>query len=204
MAYSDTVSRTIAQWIHFLDRRSVRAIVTREMEHFTKVCTSKESHRVGELLVCGNEEFRTDVEAALSRLEQSYPYGHRLVQRYVRGVVASSDARKDAAVIGVCYQPTTSNGRLPWPSNRFAAVLFRHAVLARQLGRHALPRSRKRTLSTLRWELKAMERLNCHPSEVRPQLARIKVLEDRRPRGRAQKGLLLKEGPRTSRSPPLT
>ncbi len=93
--------------------------------------------RIGNVVVHGSAAFVNDVTDALTQLQRSYPYGYSLVQR------------------------TTPEGRLPFPPNRFAANLVRHAVVWRKQQGFGLTRSRKSQLQSLNRELHAMRLLKC-------------------------------------------
>jgi len=117
--------------------------------------------RIGNVVVHGSAAFVNDVTDALTQLQRSYPYGYSLVQRYVRGIIASESRRQTGWPIQVVFQRTTPEGRLPFPPNRFAANLVRHAVVWRKQQGFGLTRSRKSQLQSLNRELHAMRLLKC-------------------------------------------
>ncbi len=117
--------------------------------------------RVGALCVYGPETFVSDVRDALSQLQRCYPYGYSLVQRYVRAIVDTELSRWNASPARVVFVRSTSEGRLPFPPNRFAANLVSHAVVWRKKFGFDLFRSRKNNVQWLNRELHAMRLLKC-------------------------------------------
>jgi hypothetical protein len=117
--------------------------------------------RIGNVLVHGSAPFVSEVTDALAQLQRSYPYGHSLVQRYMRGIIESETRRQIGWPIRVVFQRSTPEGRLPFPPNRFAANLVRHAVVWRKQHGFGLTRSHKSKLQSLNRELHAMRLLEC-------------------------------------------
>jgi hypothetical protein len=117
--------------------------------------------RIGRILVHGPSLFVSDVTEALAQLERSYGYGYSLVQRYVRGIISTDMYRRKGESIQVVYVRATPEGRLPYPPNRFAANLVRHAVIYRKQFSFGIFRSRKSQLQSLNRELHAMRLLGC-------------------------------------------
>jgi len=117
--------------------------------------------RVGGICVHGAAPFVSDVNQALSELQRCYPYGYSLVQRYVRGIIDTDVRRRNGELIQVVFVRSTPEGRLPFPPNRFAANLVRHAVVWRKQFGFDLFRSRKSQLQSIARELHAMRLLGC-------------------------------------------
>lgn len=117
----------------------------------------------GRLEVYGNSQFSADVIRGLQRLEIAFPYGFGLIQRYIRCVVESGTPnRAKGSSIGVVYQKVTSEGRLPYPPDRYAAFLVRRAAALRRW-RYDIWKSARSELAGASLELRAMRKLGCEP-----------------------------------------
>jgi hypothetical protein len=118
-------------------------------------------HLVGSVRIYGHPPFVSQVTDALSQLHQAYPYGYSLVQRYVRGIIQSNTRRQTGHPIQVVFRSCTPEGTLPFPPDRFAANLVRHAVIFRKQLAFGLARSRKSEHQSLSRESHAMRLLHC-------------------------------------------
>jgi hypothetical protein len=129
--------------------------------NYRREASSLREGSVGGVNIHGSSGFIASVSEALLYLKQKYPYGYRLVQRYVRGIVESGTSRGMGTPIGVIYQKTTPEGNLSVGPARYAAHLVRYAIARRKLRGFYIWRSPRSELTSLRRELKAMEILNC-------------------------------------------
>jgi hypothetical protein len=120
-------------------------------------------HIVGAVRIYGHPPFVSQVTEALSQLQQAYPYGYSLVQRYIRGIIQSDFRRQTGHPIQVVFRSCTPEGILPFAPNRFAANLVRYAVVFRKQLAFGLARSRKSEYQSLNRELHAMRLLQCDP-----------------------------------------
>ena len=118
-------------------------------------------HRVDRIRVYGDPPFVTDIVEALSQLRHAYPFGHSLVQRYIRAIVQSSTKPEKSGGIGVVYRKANAEGRLGVDPNRFAAALVREAIALRKFTGFYMWRSPRSELLSLKRELRAMELLHC-------------------------------------------
>lgn len=141
--------------------------------HFAKQRNGLNKRLAGNVMIFGQEDFSDEVNSAILQLAASYPFGYHIVQRYVRAVVQSAKPPKSGLFIGVVYQPSTAAGRLPWPANRFAAILVWMALTTRFIRGFRLPSSPRSELIRLRSELRAMHCLNCHPRYFPHQLQQM-------------------------------
>ncbi len=130
-------------------------------DQYERECAKFPESRVGAISVRGPAPFVTDVTEALAQLEHGYPYGYSLVQRYVRGIIATDIRRRNGEPIRVVFVGSTPEGRLPVPPNRFAANLVRYAVVWRKQFGFGLFRSRKSQIQSISRELHAMRLLEC-------------------------------------------
>src|SRR5436190_23789953 len=69
--------------------------------------------RVGAVRVYGPAPFVSDVSEALAQLQRDYPYGYSLVQRYIRGIIATDIRQRNGEPIRVVFLRATVEGRLP-------------------------------------------------------------------------------------------
>ena len=173
--------------IRFCSRWSLNQAIRVAEEHFDSERPSQVARTIGRIQVFGGDVFADEVEASLQQLEIGDPFGHRLVQRYLRAIVDSARPPKSGRFIGVVYQNSTNANRLPWATSRFAAFLVRRALTTRMITGFGLPSSPRCDLIRLRRELRAMYRLNCHPSyfdDQLQQIARLRCRDRRRAGGK--------------------
>src|SRR5712691_585236 len=109
--------------VRFLNR-SASLVAER---HYETARESEGERTVGNVNIVGSNLFRDEVSDALRELEDNYPFGYRLVQRYLRAVVALDRKIGFGFVIGICFEQVTSTGGLRWRPSRFAGVLLRDA-----------------------------------------------------------------------------
>ena len=163
--------------LHAIDKWSAERVAATEQEFYDDACRGLATRRIGNVSIHGCETFLDEVTESLSWLERAYPYGFRLVQRYIRGIVEHPVMRKWGQVLGVRYQRSTRAGRLTGARNRFAAALVHDATVTRFIRGFTLVRSRRRLLSALKHERKTMQLLNCHPCYFHAQDAQIQERE---------------------------
>ena len=175
--------------MRWCSRWSLNQAIKVAEEHFELERSSQVARKIGRIEVFGGAAFADEVQAALQQLEANDPFGYRFVQRYLRAIVESERPPKSGRFIGVVYQDSNQAGRLPWAASRFAAFLVRHALTTRMITGFGLRSSPRGDLIRLRCELRAMHRLNCHPTYLQDQLhqiARIRYRDRRRRRGRME------------------
>lgn len=139
-------------------------------ERFAARYSGAPSGGIGNINIIGSRTFTQEVSDALHHLKL-YPFGHALVHRYIRAVIERESQMVNSQLIGVVCQSTNEAGRIPVPANRFAAYLVRAALSTRFATGFQLPNSPRSELIRLKWELRAMKLLNCHPWYVRDQRA---------------------------------
>lgn len=137
-------------------------------EQFAAQYSDAPSVRVGNINIVGSRIFVQEVSDALHCLKM-YPFGHALVHRYIRAMIECEREMLNGQLIGVVYQTTNEAGRIPVPSNRFAAYLVRAALSTRFSRGFLLPNNPRSELVRLVRELRAMKLLNCHPWYLRDQ-----------------------------------
>ena len=133
--------------------------------------------RVERIAIYGQPAFVDGVSAALTLLRNAFPYGYRLVQRYIPAIVQSGTDPSRGQANGVVYVAASSTGELRTPVGRFAAALVRRAAAARKLLGFQIWRSRRSALGSLNLELRAMRLLHCDPKHFHAQTNRILTFE---------------------------
>ncbi len=128
---------------------------------YERECAKFAESRVDAIRVHGPAPFVSNVSEALAQLRSYYPYGYSLVQRYVRGIIVTDIRRRNGEPIRVVFVRPTPEGKLPFPPNRFAANLVRHAVVSRKQFGFGLFRSQKSQIQSISRELHAMRLLGC-------------------------------------------
>jgi hypothetical protein len=146
-------------------------------KNFDRERSSLPEQRVERISVYGNPPFSTQVIEGLSELKRAYPYGYRLVQRYIRGIVESNADPSIGESDGVVYCKTIPGEGLGVAPNRFAAFLVRRAVATRKLHGFQIWRCRRSALGSLNRELHAMRLLQCEQKYFHQQLNKILKLE---------------------------
>jgi hypothetical protein len=135
-----------------------------------------ESH-VENVAIYGEPLFADGVARSFSLLRTRYPFGYRLVQRYIRAVVQSRVGPQYGQNNAVIFVEPAAEGALPMPPNRFAAALVRRAVATRKLLHFQIWRSPRSALGSLKAELHAMRLLECDSKYFHPQMNKIIRLE---------------------------
>jgi hypothetical protein len=134
------------------------------------------------IAIYGDTPFIEDVIEAFCRLKASYPYGFRLVQRYIRGIIQSDTEQRIGSPIRIIYVKCTVAGRLTIPPSRFAAYLVRRAFVFRKLLGFAIWRSTRSEITSLNRELHAMRLLQCDSKYFHRVLNQILNREKRVPK----------------------
>ena len=147
----------------FLDQvvwRSAR--ISREAyDRERSVC---QSYMIRQIRVYGNPRFVERVKQALARLEDGYPAGYSLVQRYIYAieqdkVTANGSFRVGTLTgIGVRSDKTTDDDNLLMTPERYGAVLVRFAADRRRI-LFNIPRSDRAEALARKSERHAMESL---------------------------------------------
>lgn len=143
---------------------SFTAFLAKISERYYNIFRSEESEECFRgVTVVGNDIFKMAVKECLTRLEEGDPYGFRLVQRYLCGVVATDRDIAFGVSIGVYFETTKPDGHLEWPRIRLAACLVRNAIYARLLRneRICVWRNARVQVLALRRELRSMQLLGC-------------------------------------------
>lgn len=164
------VSRACSKW-------SLRQAIKVAEEQFESERPNQMPVTVGTIQIFGRDLFAEEAQRSLEQL-MLYPFGYRLVQRYVRAIVESKKPPKSGVFVGVVYQKSNDAGRIPWAASRFAALLVRRALTTRFCVGFELPSSSRSELIRLQRELRTMEILNCHPRyfpHQRQQIERVRV-----------------------------
>lgn len=132
--------------------------------------STKPQHRVGNLIIVGNDLFAAIVVNAVKLLELHDRNGYSLVQRFVRAIVEKKKEQELGYVIGVQFEVANSSGEPAWDTKRIAACLVRTAVHTRLFRHHhvCLWFSRPQ-LVALRRELRSMKLLGCNPAHIDEQ-----------------------------------
>lgn len=151
---------------HYLNEKAIRLANAQ----YLRACEESGERRVSGINVVGSDAFRDAVSKALTIIRLRYPFGFRLIQRYLSAVVA---ADKDAAfgfASGIRFEPTDRLGRLRWSPDRFAAILVRSAVYRRAMCSDIVVwRNPDLRLLAATRELKAVCVLGCSPEYIRQQ-----------------------------------
>jgi hypothetical protein len=134
-------------------------------------------HLVGRVRICGQDAFISGVKQALLTLQTLYPFGHSMVQRYIRAIIQSHADPDYGVSIGVVYHDPTPEGVLRLSEHCFAAFLVRRAEATRKLLGFQIWRSRRSALGSLNRELEAMRRLKCEGRYFHQQMNKILQLE---------------------------
>ena len=149
----------------FFGRWIARSLITTGAaateRHYRHARKTLPVHVLGNVRIYGNQPFVDSSVRALSQLNDVYPYGYSLVQRYVRGIVQGDSQRGKGIFLGVIYRQWRRKHELPFPPNRLAAQLVRQAVKMRKVSGFSIWRSPRSDLGNLYRELKAMRLLGC-------------------------------------------
>jgi hypothetical protein len=154
------ITTFFGRWIA---RSLITAGVVATERHFGRARKTFPEHVLGNVRIYGNQPFVDSAVKALSQLNQLYPYGYSLVQRYVRGIVEGDSQRGKGIFLGVIYRQWRRKHELPLPPNRVAAQLVRQAIKMRKVSGFSIWRSPRSELGNLYRELKAMTLLGCDP-----------------------------------------
>lgn len=140
-------------------------------EAFYSGARSKDAERiVGKISVIGSNPFRDQVTESIDHLQRHHAFGYSLVQRYIRAVVALPKPVDFGFVGGLCFEMPGPTGRLPWSTDRFAALLVRDAIFARE-SKYDLCVFRNTRVQLVAWkaELRCMKLLGCHVDYIKQQ-----------------------------------
>src|ERR1700675_2132025 len=146
--------RKITRWLN-------RAAAGRADANYDRERCQLPEQRIEKIRVHGSPIFTAQVTEALACLKQDYPYGHSLVQRYLRAVVESKTDPSVGETDGVVYCESDAERGVRVPPNRFAAALVRRAVATRKRLGFQIWRSPASALKSLERELHAMRLLQC-------------------------------------------
>jgi hypothetical protein len=157
----------IRRWI--LSRKFVKRLirtwrepnVKRNIQKYAYAQADKPHLQAGNIKIYGGPSFVGDVADALLQLEQTFPFGYSMVQRYIHAIEETTTNDKPFFGIGVRYEKRTPDGRLAVEPNRYAALLVRIAVSQRRGVHFFVPRSPRSDLLGLRKDLQAMRLLGC-------------------------------------------
>ncbi len=128
-------------------------------------------------MIYGGPSFIEDVMTALSLLQDAYPHGYSLVQRYIRAIVQSDTDPEKGVPIGVVYSGASEKDRIKAPQNWFAAALVRRAVATRKLIAFNVWRSPRSAVKTLTKELHAMRLLGVEQKYLQQQTRKLLKME---------------------------
>jgi hypothetical protein len=162
-------------------RRIVKWLIRAAAEGGEKRFEQERSHfpesRVEQVAIYGDSLFADGVTQSFSLLRTRYPFGYRLVQRYVRAVVQSRVDARHGQNNAVIFVEPAADGGLPLSPSRFAAALVRRGVAIRKLLHFQIWRSPRSALGSLKAELHAMRLLECDSKYFHPQMNKIITLE---------------------------
>lgn len=149
---SSRIKKLLASAVDIIVGRSAEAA-------YRGYCEAQPSEQLGHIKIVGNFLFRHVVSSALDVLAESDRYGYRLVQRYVRAIVATENTQGLGYLIGVRFEKVDSSGEIRWRPQTLAAILVRYAVWIRLYRGYCIrPRSSLRTQAlALRRELACMQ-----------------------------------------------
>lgn len=116
---------------------------------------------VGRVAIYGNRAFTSQVREALFHLQQQFPWGFSMVQRYIIAIEQRATPIMAYAGIGVRFERAAQNGSLPVDPKRYGALLVRMAVGLRIHMRLRIPPSARTQLLELLTDVNAMKRLGC-------------------------------------------
>lgn len=157
--------------------RAINSCAGRVTQHYLSAASAEEGERiVSDISVVGSNLFRDEVAESIHLLKSKYPFGYSLVRRYVKAIIAFPRRVDFGVVEGVCFEVPQTDGGLAWRVNRFAALLFRSAILVR-LSRHGICVFRNSQVQSVAWraELRCMEKLGCHPDYIKQQKDYLKT-----------------------------
>jgi hypothetical protein len=139
-------------------------------EAYSGVRDEEGERTVDDISIVGSNRFRDQVTESINHLRRHYAFGYSLVQRYIRGIVALPKPIDFGFVDGLYFEIPQSNGGLPWSPDRFAALLVRDAIFARE-SKYDLWVFRNARVQLVAWkaELRCMKLLGCHPDYVKQQ-----------------------------------
>jgi len=148
-----------------------------ESENPTTVCDG--------IVIVGDLIFTNRARHAMRQLDLADYYGYRLVQRYLKSIVATEKPIGLGYLIGARFEPSATEGYIETDTARFAACLVRYAIYRRLLAGFGICVSRSRAAQrvALQRELRSMQLLNCNESDLERQLTFIR----QRKRKRSQK-----------------
>lgn len=133
------------------------------------------------IAIVGDARFGDRVRFAMRQLQQMDRYGYRLVQRYLKSIVATERPIGLGYLIGTRFEPISDEGYIAADPARFAACLVRYAIYGRLLRGYRIcvwrnPRARN---VALKRELRAMRQLPCSPIDVQRQIAFLQERQGR-------------------------
>jgi hypothetical protein len=160
-----------------LDGHLVRAVVSTLIDKtigssaeatYHRYLVDQKQERYGVVNIVGNELFQHIVQSALRRLENNDTYGYGLIQRYLRGIVATEKPLGLGYLIGVRFEQADRAGVIRWTPCKFAAILVRYAIWIRLYRGFGIcpSRSCRAQLLALRRELRVMKSLDAPPREI--------------------------------------
>ena len=137
------------------------------------------------VVIVGDAVFSNRARHAMRQLELADHHGYRLVQRYLKSIVATEKPIGLGYVIGVRFESTAAEGYIESDTARFAACLVRYAIYRRLLEGYGICvwQNRRARNVGLERELHAMQLLNCKALDLEQQIAFIRQSQaTRRPR----------------------
>jgi hypothetical protein len=152
--------------------RILNASAARVARHYYREALESYGQRlVGRVRIVGAARFGDEVAESLRILGRYYPFGYKLVQRYIHAVVALEPRIDFGFVIGVCFEPPTPAGGLRWHPDRFAGILLRDAIYTRLTRAHdvCVWRNAKVQIPVLKKELWWLRRIRSHPAYITQQ-----------------------------------
>ena len=159
---SPTPFAAMPRWVRrLLTRLFVKGSTLAVENHYKRRHACLPEHRVGNIRIHGDPLFQRDIAEALAQLEQRYPYGYRLVCRYIRAFVQIKTKSRSEGWPAIVYRKISAEGQIGVAPNRFAAALVRASIVNRKFSGFCIWQSTESELHSLKHELRAMEMLGC-------------------------------------------